>query len=89
MKTETVHLKLAKNHPNHAFMVLDIKVQGYEYKPYEISEAHVNDLQSEGVKHWVSCKELLEDETPVAETPVAEMIDENKVIEDAAPKKKK
>jgi beta-phosphoglucomutase-like phosphatase (HAD superfamily) len=67
METQKVHLKLAKKHPKDAFKILDIAVVGYAYKPYNITEAHAEELMSPAGKAWVKCKEIEEDEAEESE----------------------
>ena len=66
------HLKLKKQHPNNAFRILDLVVSGYQYKPYEITEAQANELLTEGAQHWVSCKEFDEEESEEIEDEITD-----------------
>lgn len=78
MQTEKVQLKLAKKHPRDAFRILDLVVDSYSYKEYEINEKHFHELQSPGGKAWVKCKEMEEAEEIEVEEESTELTDEEK-----------
>ena len=73
METVKVHLKLRQKCPKNSMPFLGIVVDGYQYKPYEITEAHAVALEKDkGVIHWISCKELEESKADASEEEESE-----------------
>lgn len=87
MQTETFRLKLAKKHPRDFFRILDIVVDGYQYKNYELNEAQFKELESVGAKHWVKCEERDEESVDTNGEGFEDLEpltdEEKKVLEDA------